>query len=69
MSWHAFRNNRGMKNCSSINMNESLNRAFIEAMRMMNEYTTKKESALITEVSNDETKVIVSGAVREELLH
>lgn len=69
MSWHAFRNNRGMKNYSSINMNESLNRAFIEAMRMMNEYTTKKESALITEVSNYETKAIVSGAVREELLH
>ena len=38
-------------------MNESLNRAFIEAMRMMNEYTSKKDLSLgIMEVGNVETK-------------
>jgi len=53
-----------MMNFSNRNMNESINRAFIEAMRMMNEYASKKEVALVKEANNVETKANVSTAAR-----
>jgi hypothetical protein len=56
-------------NFSGREMNQLLNRAFIEAMRIMNEYASKKELALVKEVSHDETKANVSIATREELLN
>jgi hypothetical protein len=58
-----------MMNFSGREMNQLLNRGFIEAMRMMNEYASKKELALVKKVSNDETKANVSIATRKELLN
>ncbi len=70
MSWHAFRNKKDMMNFSNRKMNESLNRAFVEAMRLMNEYKSRKDLSLrIKETRNVETKANVSIAAREELLN
>ena len=58
-----------MMNFSNRQMNESLNRAFIEAMRMMNEYASKKELALVKAVSNDETKASERTNTEEKILN
>jgi hypothetical protein len=48
---------KGIMNFSGRKMNQSLNRAFIEAMRLMNEYKSKIDISLVNkEVSNVETK-------------
>jgi hypothetical protein len=59
-----------MMNFSNRKMNESLNRAFIEAMRMMNEYKSRKDLSLgIKEAGNVETKASERTNTEEKILN